>query len=470
MGKKSDGKESEVLSFLVEFKDWLFEVEESSKKNEQIDDHLKEEVGSLRNNGNGAKGTAVLEDGEFAYLDEKFSRFFGYREPERLVGKNWEPVICKKSISPGNLKERLEEEGKWAGELTLPGKEDGIKGKVSLKKTKKGSIVCQVSPAKQLKEAGRDSSKLADLRGGLERLHEVESEGEICRRAIEITADVFNFDFSIMRLRESNFVAVKEGSPESSGGIENVNLPEDRFSERVFRENKAVKIDDLTNHPDCEKTSEDICSYLGVPIGQLGTLQLISSSKNCFSEEDLDVLKILANNLEERIKRTKLEEELTDQAVRDQLTGLFNRHYLGQIVNKEIERAQRYGHRLAFLMIDINNFKDVNDYYSHNTGDEVLIEVSNLLQENVREADTVIRYGGDEFLILLPETGKGVGEVIPRLKESIRRWSERTEIIELPLSLAIGSSYFTPEEDMDAQQAIARADENMFEDKKGEKD
>lgn len=467
MSKSGDAKESEILRFLVEFKDWLFEVEESRKK---IDDHLKEEVVSLRNDGNGTKGTAVLEDGEFAYLDEKFSRFFGYRESESLIGERWEPVICKKGISPNNLKEKLEEKGEWTDELTLPGNENGVKGKVSLKKTKNNSIVCRVSPAKPVKEEEKSTKKLTDLRQGLERLHEVESEGEICRRAIGVTEDVFNFDFSIIRLRESGFVAVRENSPEDSDGIENVSLPGDGFSEKVFREGKSVRINDLTNHPNCEETCEDFHSYLGVPIGQLGTVQLISSSKNSFSEEDLDVLKILANNLEERIKRTKLEEELTDQAVRDQLTGLFNRHYLGQVINKEIERAQRYGHRLAFLMIDINNFKDINDYYSHNTGDEVLVEVGNLLQENVREADTVIRYGGDEFLILLPETGKGVSEVIPRLKESIRRWSERTEIIELPLSLAIGSSYFTPEEDMDAQQAIARADEDMFEDKKGEKD
>ncbi|MCK5248292.1 diguanylate cyclase, partial [Candidatus Bipolaricaulota bacterium] len=98
-------------------------------------------------------------------------------------------------------------------------------------------------------------------------------------------------------------------------------------------------------------------------------------------------------------ERKEYEEKLSLMAHTDALTGTFNRHYLAGLLEREFNRAKRYNHPIGFLMIDVNRFKQINDQYGHSTGDEVLIGISHQLVETLREADIVVRYGGDEFLI-----------------------------------------------------------------------
>ncbi len=95
---------------------------------------------------------------------------------------------------------------------------------------------------------------------------------------------------------------------------------------------------------------------------------------------------------------------LREKAMRDSLTGFFNHNTIFEKLDGEIERAQRYAHQLSILMLDIDFFKEVNDTYGHLEGDRVLVSISNLLRRTVRNTDIVGRYGGEEFLIIFPET------------------------------------------------------------------
>lgn len=90
----------------------------------------------------------------------------------------------------------------------------------------------------------------------------------------------------------------------------------------------------------------------------------------------------------------------------DQLTGLFNRRFFESVIEKEFTKTIRYKHPTSCLMIDIDHFKRINDEYGHHAGDQVLKEISQLMINCFREADTVARWGGEEFIILLPETTK----------------------------------------------------------------
>jgi GGDEF domain-containing protein len=120
---------------------------------------------------------------------------------------------------------------------------------------------------------------------------------------------------------------------------------------------------------------------------------------------------------------TKLKEKsnlLEYQVSHDKLTGLFNRNKFDDIYAKEIKRAKRYGNDLSMVIFDLDNFKQINDNYSHLTGDEVLKEVANITLNSVREQDISVRWGGEEFLVLLPQTNlTGAITTANKIKNSI---------------------------------------------------
>jgi len=108
------------------------------------------------------------------------------------------------------------------------------------------------------------------------------------------------------------------------------------------------------------------------------------------------------NNLESQLR--KANKDLKEQAITDGLTGLFNHKRVLELLEAELKRAQRYQTQLSVLMLDIDYFKKVNDNYGHQVGDEVLMKVSDIIRDNIRETDIAGRYGGEEFLIIFPNT------------------------------------------------------------------
>ncbi len=148
--------------------------------------------------------------------------------------------------------------------------------------------------------------------------------------------------------------------------------------------------------------TEVVASYLfdgdGVPRQMLGITRDVSERKR--AEQ---ALRESNRQLQLRLDEIgRLQSALQEQAVRDGLTGLFNRRYLDGILDREVSRARREGSPLALVMLDIDHFKRVNDTYGHQAGDEVLRVLAATLQADIRAEDTACRYGGEEFLILLP--------------------------------------------------------------------
>ena len=125
--------------------------------------------------------------------------------------------------------------------------------------------------------------------------------------------------------------------------------------------------------------------------------------------------------LEARIYMSMLEE----QSLRDQLTGLYNRRYLEETIDKMVAQIKRRGTRLGILMIDADHFKNINDTYGHDVGDKVLKEVSEVIQKSIRESDIAIRFGGEEFMVLLMDVEEGASE---KVAEKIRRAVEAYKI------------------------------------------
>ncbi len=155
--------------------------------------------------------------------------------------------------------------------------------------------------------------------------------------------------------------------------------------------------------------------------------------------------------------------ELRELAVRDPLTGLFNRKALDDFFEQEIQRAQRYDHPIAVFMLDLDHFKRINDRHSHRAGDLLLQELAQVMLKTIRNTDFAARYGGEEFVIVLPETPLNEATA---LAERIRRDVEEMLVEvggldKLKISASIGISVF-PEHARSAVELVNKADSAMY--------
>ncbi len=146
----------------------------------------------------------------------------------------------------------------------------------------------------------------------------------------------------------------------------------------------------------------------------------------------------------------------------DELTGVYNRRYLKRWIEDEIKRANRFATKFALILLDIDNFRDINNNFGHLEGDRVLVEFANFLQRQIREVDNLIRYGGDEFIILMPNTNvEGTGELAQRILENLRN----STIAGHRVYCSIGYAVF-PDDGASAEALINKADNLMYQAKK----
>lgn len=167
---------------------------------------------------------------------------------------------------------------------------------------------------------------------------------------------------------------------------------------------------------------------------------------------------------EELAIRRRAEAELEHMARHDPLTGARNGHSLDEILRREVALADRHDRPIGFLMIDINRFKEVNDRFGHRMGDRVLQAVAGILIEQTRESDYVFRYGGDEFLVVLPESEALV--VRRRIEEVVRRRNETNPLLEFPVTLAIGSLSVDDANPETLDTMLVELDRRMYEDER----
>ena len=184
---------------------------------------------------------------------------------------------------------------------------------------------------------------------------------------------------------------------------------------------------------------------------------------NPFLKEEYSLLHAIAERLGRIIERHRAEQLLMKLATTDPLTGLFNRRHFFDLAEMEIMRSKRYGHQLACIMFDIDFFKHINDAYGHLFGDRVLQAMVWRCREDIRRVDIFARYGGDEFVILLPETGLRRGKQL--MSRLCRDFQERPLIIEdreIPITLSMGLANMPGNDGLALDTLLNRADQALY--------
>ena len=234
---------------------------------------------------------------------------------------------------------------------------------------------------------------------------------------------------------------------------------------RAFRTRHFVYV------PDADKSSIYIHglpggrSDLALPLTAagkvIGVLDLESKRRNSFSREDIRNLMPLASNIALLLASMSMKQLLREQALLDGLTGAHNRHAMADIVAEEMERARRHDRDVSFVMLDIDEFKVINDQLGHAEGDRILQGLTVLLRQSLRTSDKIIRYGGDEFLLVLPETSQRETELLlERLRGTIE---PRITTTLGPLHISAGTATFRG--DPLAGDLVQLADRRMYEEK-----
>ena len=179
--------------------------------------------------------------------------------------------------------------------------------------------------------------------------------------------------------------------------------------------------------------------------------------------------------LKQRLQLRRTREELVHQlmytraveqlTLTDPLTNVFNRRYLDEVISKDVQRADRLGTKLTFVMIDVDDFKEVNTRFGHLMGDRLLNEVANVLRRTFRGSDTIIRYGGYEFLIVLECPKQHPAEKsLERLKTNVAAWNAANTTVDYKMGLTVGFAQY--ETGTRIEDVLDAADRRMFEAKK----
>ena len=339
-----------------------------------------------------------------------------------------------------------------------------------------GEILCFVSVWKDITERivteekiKHEKQKLEQVLGIEAGLHSILDLNKLIDFVVKKTCEVLQADKCTLMFvdPESKELCIKGhlGIDESQIFGKTFLKMGDDFDHLIDRYHKSKTPSSLPNK--INGTVHQSRTFLSVPIelkddllGIINVSHKKGKEGDYFTDLDLRILYMIVRQVRIAIENAKLYRQLTYLTVTDSITGIYNHRYLTQVLEAEITRANRYGRNLSFLMVDIDQLKSYNDTLGHLEGDKLLKTIAEVIKKNVRMADLVCRYGGDEFAVILPETDLAQAKLVA---EKIRE-----KVAELPLkhqvTVSIGASQCAA--DSERYDLIQRADSHLYEAKK----
>ncbi len=412
-------------------------------KRHRIDSELQKHLMAIETS---VDGIAIFDEGhQYLYVNDAYARINGYR-PADMVGRTFSLIYDdpQRAWLEQNVFSSLEETGKWRGELTAHRKD--------------GGTYLQESSVTQLPDGGC----VCVMRDITERRRK---EDEL-RRSEAFLNTIFNSIHDPFCIIDAEFKIIRANDAYARLKNRAMNDLIDRTCYRVIEGKNDV----------CEgcvvrKTfqSSDPCAKekrVALRTGESLWLEIYTYPVTDEAGRVTQVIEYTRDVTDRKRadeERRRLIDRLEYLSQVDGLTGLLNRRALTDQLAYEIERARRYETDLSVILCDLDNLKEINDTHGHLAGDLALQVLSATLRSSLRSADIAGRYGGDEFLVIVPQTPRSGAESIA---EKIRSSAERTEVsleggVRLSISLSIGvASLGPPPEDMD--EFVSRVDAALY--------
>ncbi|RJO74316.1 MAG: GGDEF domain-containing protein [Myxococcales bacterium] len=342
--------------------------------------------------------------------------------------------------------------------------------------------------ARQVHRAMVNESLLRSLDKGQQEYFHLSEASKLLSRALDRTS-VLNVSLAathaiaaydlgavVMRRPTLNDYEIVAASPFEGNLVGMTFSGEQNLVDWVVRKNQSLvygDFDDLPRRPVIFSPDErlrDLSSLLIVPLyvkaDAAGAFVMASSQRHFFTADLQHIFQIIANQIAVRLENAEIYGRLEEMAVTDGLTGLHNKRFFTERLDEIISRAERYEHKLAMMVLDIDHFKRVNDTYGHPVGDRVLREVARVLRESMRKTDLVARFGGEEFIVLLDAADHGQAySKAEELRDVVAGLEFDTDLGKFGVQASFGIAVF-PDDTRVKDELLERADVALYQSKR----
>lgn len=390
----------------------------------------------------------------------------------KLAGKKIDDIITIKEPESkiSYIEEKLKNGELYKGKLQLVNKNNDIKN-VNLKaypifenQILKYKLLIleemdssEINLSSKLRESRR---KIRDLHQTSLKMEKVHTPQEVYNLTVKAAENILDFDLCTLDIVKNDKLVVKATSSNITNG-ESISFPIDSksLSTYVYKNKQSVLSKNIQDHEFAEPTSEKYHSALTIPVGDRGVFQAVSTKIDDFTREDLELIELLIAHTVSALNRLDMNKKIRYLGFHDHLTGLYNRHFL----NEEIDRIDTKRQLpISVIIGDLNGLKLINDVFGHEEGDEFLKKASLLLKSCLREEDILGRWGGDEFMILLPQTSEQeADEIMNRIKYK----TKKTHKDKRPISVALGRATKDIDFKKSFSKIIEKADYRMYKNK-----
>ncbi|MCE9645839.1 MAG: diguanylate cyclase [Chloroflexi bacterium] len=338
-----------------------------------------------------------------------------------------------------------------------------------------GLVALAIEKFQALEQAQQRATASETLRKAGVAVTETLETDETVSRILEQLQQVIPYNSASVQLLHDGELEIIGGSgfsdPKAVIGIR-FPIPGNNPNTIVIQTGKPYLLPEIIDiYPEFKAQPHDhIHSWLGVPLifqdRIIGLLTIDSATPNQFTQDNISLAMAFADQVSGALENARIFKATQDQAITDPLTGIYNRRGLFQIGEFEFLRARRINRPFSALLFDIDHFKEVNDRHGHTIGDQVLCELADRCRTGSRAVDLVCRYGGEEFIVLLPETNlESARSVAERLRQKIMKDPFESDAGTLEITISIGVAESNEYDTL--QTLIERADIALYEAKRG---